>query len=310
MKDCVRVQVEFTTHRELVGHCTASCVLARSHHHEGCLPSSVDSANVNPTIASQHYPIAVSGTNPLPTTHQHTMQQLHASCLTAVTGVGQSALPIVHVLAGLLHDPVMLAYLFGCRAGRERVKGDLVPHTNAVDLPNHRPRKEPKVSVKHFLVDIGKRNDLVIGWQPATQGILNLAQNFQQTYFPPKRKSGRQNGPGPNDRIMYSQGPSLPSGGLLRGRLLAPAKIAPAASPRRDVIPVTQPPIPLSRPRPYPSFSSYPLPESSDPLTLHQLSTTSQLEVVTTTAPTRHYTHFNRLDAVSFNKQVGAVVVV
>jgi hypothetical protein len=103
---------------------------------------------------------------------------------------------------------------------------------------------------------------------------------------------------------MYNQSPILPSGGLLRGRPLAPNKVVvPAANPRYDVIPVTQPPIPLSRPRPYPSFSSYPLPENSDPLTLHQLSTTSQLEV-TTTSPTRHYTHFSRLDAVSFNKQV------
>jgi hypothetical protein len=84
-------------------------------------------------------------------------------------------MPIVHILAGLLHDPMVLADFFGCWAGRERIEGNLVPHANAIDLPNHRSRKVPKVSVKHFLVDIRQWDDLVIGWQPATQGLLNLA---------------------------------------------------------------------------------------------------------------------------------------
>ena len=132
---------------------------------------------------------------------------------------------------------------------------------------------------------------------------LAFGQNLN---FQPKRKQPQiQNGPGPNDRIMYNQSPKIgfPNGGLLRGRPLPANKVAPvvAANQRYDIVAPTQPPIPLSRPHPYPSFSSYPLPESSDPLTLHQLSTTSQ--EVTTTAPLRHYTHFNRLDAVSF-KQV------
>ncbi len=145
-----------------------------------------------------------------------------------------------------------------------------------------------------------------LGWQ-------NVPPNQQQAYFPPQRRKHIQQGPGPNDRIMYNQGPklNLPNVGLLRGRPLPAIKIPNLSNSRRDIIQEnilpSQPPIPLTRPRPYPSFSNYPVPEkgqSLDPQTLHQLSTTSQLEV--TTAPTRHYTHFDRLDAVTINKQVKA----
>jgi hypothetical protein len=56
---------------------------------------------------------------------------------------------------------------------------------------------------------------------------------------------------------------------------LAANKIPSLPTSRRDVIPLhdvtggqpAQQPLPA---RPYPSFSSYPLPDSSDPLTLHQ----------------------------------------
>ncbi len=168
---------------------------------------------------------------------------------------------------------------------------------------------------------IMRRKHLFFGENFNPPSWQNILPNLQQTYFPPQAPTRRKNippppqqqqqQPGPNDRIMYSQSPKLPpqNGPMMRGRPLGPlgppGQVPNVANARRDFVPPLEPhPIPLSRPnRPYPSFSNYPIPEkgqSLDPQTLHQLSTTSQLEV--TTAPTRHYTHFDRLDAVTFDQ--------
>ena len=175
---------------------------------------------------------------------------------------------------------------------------------------------------------IMRRKHLFFGEHFNPPSWQNILPNRQPAYFPPQAPTRRKNipppqqqqqqqqqQPGPNDRIMYSQSPKLtpPNGPMMRGRPLGPPGQVPnVANSRRDFVPPIEPqPIPLSRPnRPYPSFSNYPVPEkgqSLDPQTLHQLSTTSQLEV--TTAPTRHYTHFDRLDAVTFDQVTSLISI-
>ena len=188
------------------------------------------------------------------------------------------------------------------------------PQQQQQQQQNKRPQQQQQkqfINKQKGVDSMMRRKQLYFGENPNPPSWQNISPNQQQGYFPPQRRKTPQQGPGPNDRIMYNQGPkiNLPNGGLLRGRPLPAVRVPSLPNSRRDIIQENilppQPPIPLSRPRPYPSFSNYPVPEkvqSLDPQTLHQLSTTSQLEV--TTAPTRHYTHFDRLDAVTINKQV------